>query len=133
MIDIFSSLMTYLNTETDFPAYSPGGIFAGLAPEGATFPFTTWNLISSERGLAMGGKRWDIPLIQFSLCSMHDSPQEAIGMADVLRFWLEDSEDRFTVSGSKVVLVTIESQNLLTDPDGGWMYQIDFSFDVEAH
>lgn len=133
MIDIFSELLKYLNTETDWPAYSPGGLFAGLAPEGTTFPFSTWNLISSDRGLAMVGRRWDIPLIQFSLCSEQDSPEEVMGMAEALRFWVEDCEDRFTVAGCKVVLVTLESQNLFPDPDGGWMYQIDFSFDVEAH
>lgn len=132
MTAIFEALISYLTTETDYPAYSPGGIWAGVAPEKSTFPLTTWNLINSERGMAMGGMRWDVPLVQFLCCSAVDTPQEAIGMAERLRFWLEDSESRITIPGYKFVSITLESQNLLPAPDKGFMYQLDFSLDVEA-
>lgn len=131
MLHIIESLITFLRDETDLRAWV-SDIYAGVAPEGAAYPLIVWNLITSQRGLAMGGARWDIPLIQFSVCSDDDSPQTVIGIADNLRTWMEDSEDRWTVDGSKIVRVGLESQNLLTDPDGGWMYQLDFSLDIEA-
>lgn len=132
MIHILEALIKYLTEQTDYPAFSSGGIFAGFAPEASAFPLTTWNLIDSQRGVAMGGMRWDVPLIQFLCCSTSSSPQEAMGMAERLRFWLEDCEDRLVIPGHRLISITLESQNLLPSPDKGYQYQLDFSLDVEA-
>ena len=131
MESFITSLYSYLTEETDLLAFATG-IYPGLAPEQTAYPFVTYDIITASRGLAMGSSRWDMSLIQFSCFSDDDSPAEAIRIADRLRFWLEDSESRFTIAGDTLVRVTLETHNLLRDPDGGWQYQLDFEFDVQT-
>jgi hypothetical protein len=97
--ELDKALRTFLVvTANDFKTSIGGRLYPGLAPEGATYPYCTYTLITNipERD---SETRFENPDIQFNIYQKRDGSERVKFIADKLKARLDDAENSFDPTG----------------------------------
>jgi hypothetical protein len=103
------------------------GFFLGEAPRGTTGNYAVFSPITIVPEYDMSSHLELIP-VQITIVTNEDldneGPSEAIQVGEAMMALCDDAT--MTITGAHLIRFDKQSHNLIQDPDGGWMYQIDY-------
>ena len=108
------------------------GFWFMQAPQGTTGTYATFAPVTGRQEYDMSSRLEDI-LIQISIFTEDSEEAEGATLAARLADWVFVMFDdcSLTLPGGTLVRIDRQSYNLLADPDGGWMFQIDYQLLVQ--
>lgn len=102
-----------------------GRLYLHEAPQGATFPYAVYFLVSGMPEYWLSGPTFEEPVIQFSLFSDSESASEVTDLYTYLTALFDDCT--LTVSGYTPIIFERQNYQLLRDPiDGTWHYIVEY-------
>jgi len=119
--------------KTKFDAVKVGNFYADMsgrlyfheAPQGATYPYCVYQMISDAPEYYFNSERFEDFLIQFAIFDNDQSGYDITGYYESLKTMFDDVV--LTVSGYTNVIFERESARLTRDPeDNVWQYSVDY-------
>jgi hypothetical protein len=127
---IFAAIFAHYS-ESLLPALVEG-FFLFRAPQGIKGNYAIFFPVSITPDYDMSSKL-ENPVIQFSVCTddaeANEGPTTAIRTAEMFMAVFDDC--KLSIDGGTLIRIDRQSHNLLPDPDGGYMYQIDYRLQVQ--
>ena len=112
--------------ESPLPAFVEGFYF-GEVPQDVEGTYALFAQVDGRQDYDMSSRLED-KLMQISIFTgpteAAEGPTECVRVAEIFMLWFDDCE--LEIAGGTLIRIDRESDNLVPDPDGGWMYQIDY-------
>lgn len=121
MKTLFSAIYTLFDAGGTFKTDIGGRLYLYEAPQGATFPYCVYTMVSGVPEFYMPSKEWRDIDIQFNIYAEDQSADNILGYSDHLAAMFDDAA--LTVTGYGLVKFTRNLMTLLRDPeDGTWQH-----------
>ena len=108
------------------------GLFFCQAPRNQTGSYIVYTPIAQRQEYDMSSRLEDT-LIQFRVFASPEEENEgaalALGVGETLMAVFDDTT--LDIPGGTLVRIDRQSHNIFPDPDGGWIYQIDYALLVQ--
>ena len=97
-------------------------------------PYTVYEF-AAETDSAMNATRrphWEVINVTFSICSALHSPVEATRLFGLLTDLLDPlPHASFMAAGYSTIRIDRTGEELVPDPDEGWVYEVSYKFELE--
>ena len=118
-------------SDSPLPAFVEG-FFFGEVPEGTSGNYAVFTPLAMVPEYDMSSHLELIPIqiaIYTNTAEENEGPTVALNLGELFMTWFDNCT--LSIGGATLVRIDRESHNLIQDPDGGWMYQIDYAILVQ--
>lgn len=121
---LFDGIYAFANAASTFKTAIGGRFYFTEAPQGATFPYAVYSLVSNDIDYYFDGHAIT-PMIQISIFSQDTGAAEVVDCWDKMRARFDDAA--ITVTGYNSVEFRRDQARLLRDPEANvWHYATDY-------